>query len=129
MADEKDPFDTLSGDTLRKAEEMCSGLGLGLSLERRGQSILYRGAVADLDDRASDDTPVTVAEVGHDPGFTLIVDHPMEACARALLVFRRPPTQDVRYLGHHQASRPGNRGEEDQGRHIVHFNIERQLDR
>ena len=127
MADEKDPFETFSGETLRRAEEMCSGLGLGLSLERRGQSVLYRGALADLDDRAGDHIPVTVAEVGHDPGFTLILEHPIEACVKALLVFRRPPAQDVRYLGHHPASRPGKRGEADQGRHIVHFTIEKQL--
>lgn len=129
MADEKNPFDTFSDDTLRRAEEMCSGLGIGLSLERRGRSILFRGAIADLDNRTSDHVPVTVAEVDHDPGFTLILDHPIEACARALLVFRRPPAQDVRYLGHHKASSPGQRGEADQGQHIVHFAIERQLER
>lgn len=127
MSDEKNPFDTFSSETLRRAEQMCSGLEVGLSLDRRGRSVLFRGAVADLDKRAGNEVAVTVAEVDHDPGFTLISESPFEACKNALLVFRRPPNQDVRYLGSHKASAPGSRGEADQNRHVAKFVIEKQL--
>lgn len=128
MVEKKDPFDTLSSETLRRAEELCSGLSVGLSLERRGRAVLYRGAISNLDDPRGESIPVTVAEVDHDPGFTLIADRPLEACRRAVLVFRRPPMQDMRFAGYHKASEPGKRGEQDHGRHIVHFNIDRNLD-
>lgn len=124
MSDKKDPFETLTSETLRRAEEMCAGLGSGLSLERRGRALLHRGAITDLDNPSAGHVAVTVAEVEHDPGFTLIADQPLTSCRRALLVFRRPPSQDMRYLGYHKDSEPGKRGEADQGRHIVHFNID-----
>ena len=50
MAKEDDPFDTFSSETMKRAEEMCAGLSLNMSLERRGHSKLYHGAVTDLDD-------------------------------------------------------------------------------
>jgi hypothetical protein len=126
MADEKDPFETFSSETMKRAEEMCSGLSIGLSLERRGRAVLYRGAIADLDDHNSLHVPVTVAEIEHDPGFTLILEEKLAPCNRALLVFRRPPSQDVKYIGHHKGSEPGKRGEEDQGKHVVRFVIDQQ---
>lgn len=127
MSDKKDPFETLSDDTLRRAEELCAGLGVGLSLERRGRAVLHRGAITDLDDPVAGHVAVTVAEVDHDPGFTLISEQPLPGCSRALLVFRRPPMQDMRYLGHHKDSEPGKRGEADQGKHIIHFTIDQQM--
>ncbi len=117
------PFDTLSSETLRKAEEMCAGLSTNLSLDRRGRARQYAGALADLDRLGGADIPVTVAEISDHPWLTLIADRPIPECQRALLVFRMPPSDNMKYLGRHGASQPGQRGADDQQRHIVQFDI------
>lgn len=116
------PFDTLSKETLLKAEKMCAGLEASLSLDRRGRARHYPGALADLDQPRRPDIPVTVAEVSDRPWLTLIAERPITACQRALLVFRMPG-QNLRYLGAHQASEPGKRGDLDREHHIVKFDI------
>jgi hypothetical protein len=123
MIGKKDPFDTLTSDTLRRAEEMCAGLTSSLSLDRRGRSRFFNGAVADLDEPRGDNIAVTVAATDNQPWFTLISDQPLKACKNALLVFRSPPAEDMKYLGSYKDSKPGNRGEQDAGRYVVQFNI------
>lgn len=129
MSDKNDPFERFSSDTLRRADELCSGLEVGLSLDRRGRAMLYPGAVTDLEDQNAGHVSVTVAEVDHDPGFTLIADAPLLACRRALLVFRRPPGEDARYIGHFGVSKPGNRSESDRDKHVVQFTIDQSVPR
>jgi hypothetical protein len=125
MADDKDPYDTFSGDTLRRAEEMCSGLSLELSIDRRGRCKFYNGAITDLDNPNGRNIRVTVADIEGCPWFTLIADQPLEACRKALLVFRVPPGVDMKYIGNHKDARPGKRGDQDKGRYVLTFNIER----
>ncbi|AKS42422.1 hypothetical protein WM2015_2057 [Wenzhouxiangella marina] len=127
MADDTDPFETFSSETLRRAEEMCAGLSLNLSLDRRGQSKIFNGAVSDLDDPAGRHVSVTVAEVGDRPWFTLISDRPLAASRNALLVFRVPPGQDRKFIGRHAASEPGKRGSDDAKRQVVRFEIIRDV--
>lgn len=127
MAKEDDPFDTFSSETMKRAEEMCAGLSLNMTLERRGHSKLYHGAVTDLDDPKKRNISVTVAEVDNQPYFTLVSDRPLTACRNALLVYRVPPSQDMKYVGKHGDSEPGKRGEEDQSRQVVRFNILRDV--
>ena len=123
MSQGKDKFDTLSEETMRRAEELCSGLSLSLSLDRRGQAHLYDGAVTDLDQPRGRNISVVVAENGDKPWFTLISDEPLEACRHALLVFRKPPGQDLKYVGRYKTSSPGKRGEQDRDRFVTTFDI------
>jgi hypothetical protein len=123
--DDKDPFDTYSSSTLKRAEEMCAGLSSGLALDRRGQSTFYRGAITDLDDSRRRTIPVTVVETDNRPWFTLIVDEALGSCKNALLVYRTPPAKDMKYVGRHKAAEPGKRGEQDEGRFVTRFEITR----
>lgn len=127
MTRDKDPFDTLTDETLRRAEELCSGLETQLSLDRRGKARFFRGALTDLDDLNKKDIPVTVAVIEDVPWFTLISQKSLPACKNALLVFRIPPAEDMKYIGKHGEFEPGKRGERDQGRFVVRFNILRDV--
>lgn len=123
MPHDKDPFDTLTDATLKRAEELCAGLGTSLSIDRRGKARFFRGALTDLDDPLKKDIPVTVAEIEDVPWFTLISDQSLPACNNALLVFRVPPAENMKYIGKHGEFRPGKRGDQDRGRYVVRFNI------
>ncbi|TVQ35211.1 MAG: hypothetical protein EA370_09555 [Wenzhouxiangella sp.] len=123
MSQGKDRFDTLTSETMRRAEEMCSGLSLNLSLDRRGQAKLYNGVVTDLDQPRGRNIPVVVAENGDKPWFTLVAEEPLEACRNALLVFRKPPNEHMKYVGRFKAGSPGQRGEEDRDRFVTTFDI------
>lgn len=129
MTQDKDPFNTLEDETLRRAEEMCANLGSGLSLDRRGQAMLYDGSVADLDDpiRRVNPVLVTVAETADQPWLTLVSDFPLKATRNALLVYKVPPGQHLKYTGEHGDSQPGKRGPADEGRFVVRFNIVRDV--
>ncbi|MFU8830538.1 MAG: hypothetical protein ACNA7J_00155 [Wenzhouxiangella sp.] len=121
--DDKDPFETFSSHTLKRAEEMCSGLSSGLSLDRRGQSSFYQGAITDLDDTRRRTIPVTVVETEGRSWFTLIMGEALSSCKNALLVYRTPPSKDMKYVGRHEAAEPGKRGEDDRGRFVTRFEI------
>jgi len=123
MTGNDDPFDAFSKETLRRAEEMCSKLSLDLSIDRRGRSRLYNGAVSDLDDPKGKHLSLTVAALDNQPWFTLISDHPLQPCRHALLVFRRSPTQDEKFVGRLSESEPGKRGGEDANRFVTRFDI------
>jgi hypothetical protein len=123
MAGNDDPFDTFSKETLRRADEMCAKLSLDLRIDRRGRSRLYNGAVSDLDDPKGKHQSLTVAAVGDQPWFTLISDSPLQPCRHALLVFRKSPTDDVKYVGRLSESEPGKRGGEDANRFVTRFDI------
>lgn len=125
MSGNDDPFDTFSEQTLRRAEEMCEGLEMGLSLDRRGQARHYRGFLTDLSDLEEHNIEVDVAEVSDQPWVTVVTDRPLDACDKALLVFRMPPAEDMKYFGRHTAARPGKRGEPDRGRYVLTFEIVR----
>ncbi len=125
MSQGKDPFDTLTSDTLRRAEEMCSGLSLNLSLDRRGKATLHNGVVTDLDQPRGRNIPVVVAEDGDKPWFTLVAEEPLLACSNALLVFRKPPNEIMKYVGRFKNASPGKRGEQDRDRFVTTFDIVR----
>ncbi len=121
--DDKDPFETFSSHTLKRAEEMCAGLSSGLSLDRRGRSTFYQGAITDLDDTRRRTIPVTVVETDVRPWLTLISDLAVSSCKNALLVYRTPPSKDMKYVGRHKAAEPGKRGDDDRSRFVTRFEI------
>ncbi len=123
MVGSKDPFETFSNETLQRAEEMCAGLSSHLSLDRRGQAQQFSGAISDLDDPSGKYIPVLVAEVSDQPRVALISEQPLEPCRTALLVFRLTASGDMKYVGRHGRSRPGQRHEDHGQRHVVQFDI------
>ena len=126
MANDKDPYTSFNDDTLRRAEEMCKELGSGLSLDRRGQSQVFQGALTDIDDSGERRLAVLVVEQSDQPWVMMIADQPLERCRNALLVFRTGPGQDMKFLGRHDASRPGQRSG-DEGKHVCRFEILRDV--
>ena len=109
MAKDKDPFDTFSSETLKRADEMCAGLSSSLGLDRRGEAQMYDGAVTDLEEHNAEAHRVVVAEHG-----AVITRRPLAEVNRALLVYRRGPTEDARMIGRLEASREGRREEDRQ---------------
>gem|GEM_PF-1499828 len=124
-----DIYDFMNTDTLKRAEEMCSSLSSNLGLERRGQTTYYQGAVSDMSQSANRFVKVTVADSGgRNDQLTLIADQPLPSTGNALLVYRSGPGHDLKYLGKHGESRPGQRQEdEDEPRHITTFTILRDV--
>jgi len=121
MADSKDPFDTFTEETLRRAEEMCSKLSLDLTIDRRGRSTLYSGVMSYLNDPAWEHQAITVAEFDENPWLTLISRRPLDAGRRALLVYRKSLAEDVKLVGKLSESEHGRRHEEDTDRYITRF--------
>lgn len=123
MAQDKDPFNTFSEETLRRAEEMCSELSLDLQIERRGTSRLFNGAISDLDDPQGRVQSLTVAEVDGHHWLTLISDKPLNTQRHALLVFRKSVAEDMKFVGKLGESEPGKRGGDDANRFVTRFDI------
>lgn len=111
MADDKDPFDTFSSETMKRAEEMCAGLSSSLGLDRRGEASMFDGAVTNLEEHNAQARRIVVAEHGADT-LVVISQRPLEACRRALLVYRRGPAEDAKLIGELEASREGQREED-----------------
>jgi len=126
MRDEDDSiYEFVSDDTIKRAEEMCSSLGSNIGLERRGQTTYYQGAVSDMQSAGGKFHKVTVADPGKSSDqFTLISDEALPSSKNALLVFRAGPGEDLKYLGRHADTRPGQRQDDDEaGRHITTYTI------
>lgn len=116
MTRDKDLYESISSDTIKRAEEMCSSLSADLFLERRGQTTYYEGAISDMSDMSGSNsrfTKVTVAESGKTNMLTVISKSPLPESKKALLVYRLAPGQDMKYLGRNAASRPGTRQDDD----------------
>lgn len=113
MSRDKELFETITSETHRRAEEMCSSLSTNLGLERRGQTTYYQGAVSDMGAGNSRFVKVTVAESGKNKDLTVISETPLNETNKALLVYRLAPGQDLKYLGRHKDSRPGTRQDDD----------------
>ncbi len=123
MTESKDPFNTFTDETLRRAEEMCSKLSLDFTIDRRGHSTLYTGAMSYLSDPVWEHQTVTVAESDDNPWLTLISDKPLNAERRVLLVFRKSKAEDVKVIGKLSESEPGRRKPEDDARYITRFDV------
>jgi hypothetical protein len=124
MSRDKELFEALTSDTVKRAEEMCASLSTTLGLERRGQTTYYQGAISDMSASASRFTKVTVAESGRARNLTVISEKPLSESRKALLVFRTGPGQDMKYLGVHKDSRAGNRqDDEDKNLFFAQFDI------
>lgn len=120
-----DIYDFVNTDTIKRAEEMCSSLSSTLGLERRGQTTFYQGAISDMGAATSRFSKVTVADSGsgHDQ-LTLISEKPLPSSNNALLVYRAGPGDDLKYLGKHGETRPGQRtDDEGEPRHIATYTI------
>lgn len=129
MKREDDIYEFVAKDTIQRAEEMCSSLSSTLGLERRGQTTFYQGAVSDMNDSGGGFIKVTVADSDRDSDrLTLIAEQPLPSSGNALLVYRAGPGDDLKYLGRHGDSRPGERQEdEEQPRHIATYTIMRDV--
>lgn len=130
MRDEDDEiYEFMTDDTIRRAEEMCSSLSSTIGLERRGQTTYFQGAISDMQGSGGRFSKVTVADSGKSSDqFTLISDEPLPSSRNALLVFRAGPGKDLKYLGRHGDTRPGQRQDDDEaGRHITTYTILRDV--
>lgn len=127
--DDDNVYEFVSDDTIKRAEEMCSSLSSNIGLERRGQTTYYQGAISDMSTMGGRFSKVTVADSGRSTDqLTLISDKPLAASQNALLVFRSGPGEDMKYLGKHGDTRPGQRQEdEDESKHIVRYTILRDV--
>ncbi len=129
MNQSKDPFEWLGEETLNKAEALCGELDTRLSLDRRTRARYFPGSIVDQDAKGltQQAVAVTVAETTSQPWVTLISSRPLPAARNAVLSYKVPPGKTVRYEGRHKASEPGKRGEADQGKHVVRFDIVKHL--
>jgi hypothetical protein len=123
--EDDDIYEFVSNDTIKRAEEMCSSLSSTIGLERRGQTTYYQGAVSDMNAMGGRFSKVTVADAGKSADqLTLISEQPLPSSNNALLVFRAGPGDDMKYLGKHGDTRPGQRQDDDEAeRHITTYTI------
>lgn len=99
----------MSEETLARAEEMCSGLSLSVSIEKRGDSTIHPGMLDDLNAVDQRARPVQVVSTPDQAWLTLISQQPLGECSHALLVYRSNDGSSSKLLGRHAASRPGTR--------------------
>lgn len=127
--EDDDIYEFMADDTLKRAEEMCASFGSSLGLERRGQNTFYRGALADMSQGQDRFIKVTVADSGsHAEQVTIISNRPLPASNNALLVYRAGPGEDLKYMGKHGESHPGQRQDDKENdRHITTFTILRDV--
>lgn len=112
MADDKDPYETFTSETMKRAEEMCAGLSSNLGLDRRGEAEMYDGAVTDLHAHHAEAKRIMVAEHGGGDVVVVVSYRPLPECDRALLVYRRGPTEDAKLIGRLETFREGQREED-----------------
>ena len=117
----------LDEETMKRAEEMCSGLSLSLSIERRGQTHLYEGMLDDLSVMDRRAKKVKVAEVLGEDYLTLLSPEALGSSSHALLVFRTQEAQTRKLLGRHPDSRPARRETDAPGTTVVTFSIESEV--
>lgn len=127
--EDDDIYEFVTNDTIKRAEEMCSSLSSTIGLERRGQTTYYQGAISDMNATGSRFSKVVVADSGKSADqFTLVSDKPLPSSGNALLVFRAGPGDDMKYLGRHADTRPGQRqDDEDESKHITTYTILRDV--
>lgn len=118
----------LDEDTLKRAEEMCSGLSLSLSIEKRGQTRLYQGMLDDLNVMDRRPCRVTVAETPDQPHLMLICSESLASSSHALLVFRSADGRSRKLLGRHRSSRPGRRVDDEPNMQVAEFSVERTIE-
>ncbi len=124
MSRDKELFEALTEDTVKRAEEMCASLSTSLGLERRGQTTYYQGAVSDMTADSGRFTKVTVAEAGRERNVTVISDVPLPETRKALLVYRMAPGDDMKYIGIIGSARSGNRQDDEPGnQYFARFDI------
>jgi len=116
MPRDKELFEALTEDTVKRAEEMCASLSTSLGLERRGQTTYYQGAISDTTTNSGQFTKVTVAEAGRERNVTIISDAPLPETRKALLVYRMAPGNDMKYIGTIGPPRSGNRQDDEPGK-------------
>lgn len=127
--EDDDIYEFVTNDTIKRAEEMCSSLSSTIGLERRGQTTYYQGAISDMNGAGNRFVKVTVADSGKSADqLTLIADKPLPSSGNALLVFRAGPGDDMKYLGRHPDTRPGERqDDEEHNKHIAIYTILRDV--
>lgn len=125
---DRSPGVPMDEDTLKRAEEMCSGLSLSVSVERRQQTGSCEGMLDDLNELDRRPRKVTVVGRADQPALTLICSEAMGACCHALLVVRPMHGRSRKLLGRHGSSLPGRRVDDGPQTHWVEFAVERVLE-
>ncbi|QOC23562.1 hypothetical protein IC757_05330 [Wenzhouxiangella sp. AB-CW3] len=115
MPRDKELYEALTDDAVRRAEEMCASLSTKLGLERRGQTTYFQGAISGVGDDERRFTKVTVAALDNDAHLTVIADHELPQTRKVLLVYRQAPGSDMKYLGVLRNQRTGNRQDDKPG--------------
>ncbi|NDY96704.1 hypothetical protein [Wenzhouxiangella limi] len=118
----------MSEETLARAEEMCSGLSLSVTIEKRGQSLVVPAMLDDLQSMDQQAESVEVVLTPDHPWPTVLTRHPLPDRAQVLLVYRRPDGGTHKVLGRLEASRPGLRDEDPADLFVTTLNVEREID-
>lgn len=121
--DALEPTDLISDETVRKADAMCRSLESSLSIDKRGEASVYRGAFTDLDSLAHREYEVTVADIHGQPWLTIISDVVLPQTRNGLLVFHVPPGDHRRYIGKMQEGRRGRRDADGDQQFFALFDI------
>ena len=127
--DDDDIYEFMSSDTISRAEEMCASLSSTIGLERRGQTTFYQGAISDMSAASNRFSKVTVADSGNSANqLTLVSEKPLPWSGNALLVYRAGPGDDMKYVGRHADTRPGQRQDDEEAhKHITTYTILRDV--
>lgn len=108
-------------ETLKRAEEMCSGLSLEVSIEKRGNLKSYSGTLDDLNSMGQSAHPAVVIEVPDEHWLTLVIRARLPECSHALLVYRLLDGSSRKLVGRHEAARSGLRNEDAEGVFFCRF--------
>ena len=125
---DRSPGVPMDEDTLKRAEQMCSGLSLSVSVERRQQTAACEGMLDDLNELGRRPRKVTVAGGLDQPSLTLICSEAMGACCHAVLVVSPARGRSRKLLGRHGSSLPGRRADDGPQTHWVVFTVERMIE-
>lgn len=118
----------MSEETLARAEEMCSGLSLSVTIEKRGQSLVVPAMLDDLQAMDQQAESVEVVLTPDHPWPTVLTRHSLPDRAQVLLVYRRPDGGTHKVLGRLEASRPGQREEDPADLFVTSLKVEREID-
>ncbi|MFP4207201.1 MAG: hypothetical protein ACLFSC_00985 [Wenzhouxiangella sp.] len=118
----------MSAEALARAEEMCSGLSLSVTIEKRGQSLVVPGMLDDLQAMDQRARPVEVVLTPDQPWPTVLTPFALAETSQALLVYRRPDGSGCKVFGRLEASRAGQREDDPPELFVTRVRVDRELD-
>lgn len=118
----------MSEETLARAEQMCSGLSLSVSIEKRGAGTIHPAMLDDLNAMGQRARPVRVVHTPDQAWLTIVSQQPLSDCSQALLVYRSADGASCKLLGRHASSRPGTREGDPPELFVTPFTVVREID-